>query len=33
MLYELLMGLTPFHAYEMKELINKINEGKYTLQL
>lgn len=33
MLYELLMGLTPFHAYEMKELINKINEGKYILQL
>lgn len=33
MLYELLMGLTPFHAYEMKDLINKINEGKYTLQL
>lgn len=33
MLYELLMGVTPFHAYEMKDLINKINEGKYMLKL
>jgi serine/threonine protein kinase len=33
MLYELLMGVTPFHAYEMKELIGKINEGKYELKL
>jgi len=33
MLYELLMGVTPFHAYEMKDLINKINDGKYMLKL
>lgn len=33
MLYELLMGVTPFHAYEMKDLISKINEGKYQLKL
>ena len=33
MLYELLMGVTPFHAYEMKDLINKINDGKYVLKL
>ena len=33
MLYELLMGVTPFHSYEMKELLSKINEGKYSLQL
>ena len=33
MLYELLMGVTPFHAYEMKELIAKINDGKYLLKL
>jgi len=23
------MGQTPFHSYEMKDLIAKINEGKY----
>ena len=33
MLYELLMGVTPFHAYEMKDLITKINDGKYMLKL
>lgn len=27
--YELLMGQTPFHSYEMKDLVAKINEGKY----
>jgi serine/threonine protein kinase len=27
--YELLMGKTPFHSYQMKDLIAKINEGKY----
>ncbi len=30
--YELLMGKTPFHSYEMKDLIAKINEGKYSVQ-
>jgi hypothetical protein len=29
MLYELLMGKTPFHSYEMKDLLTKINDGKY----
>lgn len=33
MLYELLMGTTPFHAFEMRDLLNKINEGKYQLKL
>ena len=33
MLYELLMGVTPFHSYEMKELLSKINEGRYSLRL
>ena len=33
MLYELLMGVTPFHSYEMKELINKINDGRYELKI
>ena len=33
MLYELLMGKTPFHSYEMKDLLNKINDGKYNLSL
>jgi len=32
MCYELLMGQTPFHSYEMKDLIAKINEGKYLVQ-
>lgn len=33
MCYELLCGKTPFHSYEMKELVNKINKGDYTLAL
>ena len=33
MLYELLMGKTPFHSYEMKDLLNKINDGKYSINL
>lgn len=31
MCYELMMGKTPFHSFEMTELLNKINEGKYTV--
>ena len=31
MLYEMIMGVTPFHAYEMKDLIRKINEGLYLI--
>ncbi len=27
----MLMGRTPFHAYEMKDLIAKINRGDYTI--
>ena len=33
MLYEMLMGVTPFHSFEMKELIAKINAGKYSVKL
>lgn len=33
MLYELLMGVTPFHSFEMKELMQKINEGRYSVTL
>lgn len=33
MCYELLMGRTPFHSYEMKDLIAKINRGDYTVAL
>jgi serine/threonine protein kinase len=33
MCYELLMGRTPFHSYEMKDLIYKINKGDYTVTL
>lgn len=28
-LYELLVGLTPFHCYDMKELVRRINDGRY----
>lgn len=31
MCYEMLMGQTPFHAYEMNELLDKINKGIYTV--
>ena len=33
MLYEMLMSVTPFHSYEMKDLIAKINDGRYKLSL
>jgi serine/threonine protein kinase len=33
MIYELLVGVTPFHSYEMKDLIAKINDGRYKLTL
>ena len=29
----MLMGKTPFHSYEMKDLIQKINKGDYTVTL
>ena len=32
-LYELLMGQTPFHSFEMKELVRKINDGRYKLTI
>lgn len=32
-LYEMLVGVTPFHSYEMKDLIAKINDGRYKLSL
>ena len=31
MCYELLMGQTPFHSFEMNELLEKINKGIYTV--
>lgn len=31
--YELLMGRTPFHSVDMKELIARINRGNYKLYL
>jgi serine/threonine protein kinase len=33
MVYELLMGKTPFHSYEMRDLIAKINRGDYQVIL
>jgi len=33
MCYELLMGQTPFHSQHMKELIQKINTGDFSLEL
>ena len=32
-LYELLMGVTPFHCFDMKELVRKINDGRYKLSV
>jgi len=32
-LYELLTGTTPFHSFEMKDLLNKIKTGKYSLSI
>jgi hypothetical protein len=29
----MLMGRTPFHSYEMKDLISKINKGDYIIVL
>ena len=33
MLYEMLTGITPFHSFEMPDLIKKINDGRYKLSL
>jgi len=33
MLYEMMMGKTPFHSYEMKDLIAKINDGRYKVSI
>lgn len=33
MLYEMMVGVTPFHSFEMKDLIAKINDGRYKLSL
>ena len=33
MLYEMLVGLTPFHSHEMRDLIAKINDGRYKVSL
>lgn len=32
-MYEMMVGLTPFHSFEMKDLISKINDGRYKLSL
>ena len=32
MLYEMLVGVTPFHSFEMKDLRAKINDGRYKLE-
>ena len=33
MVYEMLVGVTPFHSFEMKDLIAKINDGRYKVSL
>jgi len=33
LIFELICGKTPFHSYEMKDLIAKINKGDYTINL
>ena len=32
-LYEMLVGITPFHCYEMRELVRKINDGRYKVSV
>lgn len=31
MFFEVLVGLTPFHCYNMQELVRKINDGRYKI--
>ena len=31
MLFELLVGVTPFHCFELRDLVRKINDGRYKL--
>ncbi len=33
MLYELIVGDTPFHCNNMRELFEKINDGRYKLEV
>lgn len=30
-LFELVQGFTPFHSYDMRDLVRKINDGRYKL--
>ena len=32
-LYEMIVGVTPFHCFEMASLVRKINDGRYKLQV
>ena len=31
MLFEMVVGVTPFHSYEMRDLVRKINDGRFRL--
>ena len=33
MCFELLVGKTPFHCFDMRELVRKINDGRYKLSI
>ena len=33
MLFEMLHGVTPFHSFEMNDLVAKINDGRYKVSL
>ena len=33
MLFELLVGVTPFHCFELRDLVRKINDGRYKLSV
>ena len=32
-LFELIVGHTPFHCFDMRELVRKINDGRYKLAI
>lgn len=32
-LFEMLVGVTPFHCYDMGNLVRKINDGRYKLAI
>ena len=31
MLFEMVVGVTPFHSYDMRDLVRKINDGRFRM--